>query len=156
MRPVLSAILVFEAIIVALAIPVAVALSGVDGGLAGAVGAGLAVACLVVTGLLRYRVGRIAGSVLQVVAIGLGFVVPLMFLLGAIFAVLWFVCLRLDRRITAERAERENAEREGAGREGAEREGAEREGAERENAEREGAEGARAEPEGGQRRDPDT
>ncbi|MEQ7124958.1 DUF4233 domain-containing protein [Actinopolymorpha sp. B11F2] len=171
MRPVLSAILVFEAIIVALAIPVAVALSDVDGGLAGTVGAGLAVACLVVTGLLRYRVGRIAGSVLQVVAIGLGFVVPLMFLLGAIFAVLWFVCLRLDRRITAERAERENAEREGAEREGAEREGAEREGAEREGAEREGAErevaerevaeregaeGAPAEPEGGQRRDPDT
>jgi phosphate/sulfate permease len=106
MRSVLAAILVFEAIIVVLAIPVAVAVSGVDGTVAGAVGAGVAVGCLVVTGLLRYQLGRIAGSVVQVVAIGLGFVVPLMFVLGAIFAVLWFVCLRLDRRITAERAER--------------------------------------------------
>jgi hypothetical protein len=172
MRPVLSAILVFEAIIVALAIPVAIALSEVDAGLAGSVGAGVAVACLVVTGLLRYRVGRIAGSVLQVVAIGLGFVVPLMFLLGAIFAVLWFVCLRLDGRITAERerAEREGAERDGAERDGAERDGAERDGAEhdaaagsarhddagpqREGASGEAADGAPAEPEGRKRPDP--
>ncbi|MGH3489762.1 MAG: DUF4233 domain-containing protein [Actinopolymorphaceae bacterium] len=143
MRSVLSAILVFEAIIVALAIPVAVALSGVDGSLAGAVGGGVAVACLVVTGLLRYRVGRIAGSVLQVVAIGLGFAVPLMFVLGAIFAVLWFVCLRLDRRITAERTERARAERDGGSQPQGEH--AQGEQAEGEQAEGEQAEGERAE-----------
>jgi Protein of unknown function (DUF4233) len=110
-RPVLSAILVFEAIVVGLAIPVAISLGGVDPALAGVVGGGVAVACLVVTALLRYRLGRVAGSVLQVVAIGLGFVVPLMFVLGAVFAVLWFVCLSLDRRVVEAKAEREAAAR---------------------------------------------
>lgn len=109
MRPVLSAILVFEAIIVGLAIPVATSLGGVDPLPAGLVGGGVAVACLVVTALLRFRFGRVAGSVLQVVAFGLGFAVSIMFVLGAVFGVLWFVCLGLDRRITALKAERENA-----------------------------------------------
>ncbi|GAA2755450.1 DUF4233 domain-containing protein [Actinopolymorpha rutila] len=110
MRSVLAAILVFEAIIVGLAIPVAVSIEDVSGGRAGAVGGGIAVACLVTAGLLRYPAGRVIGSVLQVVAIALGVVVPLMFFLGAIFAVLWFVCLVLDRRVVALRAERDGTE----------------------------------------------
>ena len=111
MRSVLSAIMVFEAIVVGLAIPVAISLGNVEPAVAGAVGGGVAVACLVVTALLRYQVGRVAGSVLQIVAIALGFAVSLMFVLGAVFAVLWFVCLSLDRRVTAEKAEREAAAR---------------------------------------------
>ncbi len=106
MRPVLSAILVFEAIVVGLAIPVAISLGGIDAAVAGAVGGGVAVACLVVTGLLRFRIGLVAGSVLQVVAVALGFVVSLMFALGAVFAVLWFVCLALDRRVAEAKAAR--------------------------------------------------
>jgi hypothetical protein len=107
MRSVLAAILVFEAIIIGLAIPVAISLNDVHAGLAGAVGGGVAVACLVVTALLRFPFGRVLGSILQVVAFALGIVVPLMFVLGAVFGVLWFVCLVLDRRIAAMRAERE-------------------------------------------------
>nr|WP_269091058.1 DUF4233 domain-containing protein [Actinopolymorpha cephalotaxi] len=106
----MAAVLVFEAIIVGLAIPVAVSIEGVGGGQAGAVGGGIAVACLVTAGLLRFPAGRVIGSVLQVVAIALGVFVPLMFFLGGIFAVLWFVCLVLDRRIVALRAERDRAE----------------------------------------------
>jgi hypothetical protein len=105
-RPVLSAILVFEAIVVLLAIPVAVSLGEVSGGLAGAVGGGVAAACLVATGVLRYPFGRWAGSALQVVAVALGFVVPLMFVLGVVFGALWFVCLAADRKIAAAQTHR--------------------------------------------------
>lgn len=108
MRPVLSAILVFEAIVVGLAIPVAVSLGGVSGGLAGAVGGGVAVACVVVTALLRYPFGRWAGSILQVVTVALGFVVSLMFVLGIVFGALWFACLMADRRIAAAQARRDD------------------------------------------------
>ncbi|WP_020577360.1 DUF4233 domain-containing protein [Actinopolymorpha alba] len=104
MRSVLSAILVFEAIIIGLAIPVAITLGEVPSALAGAVGGAAAVTCLVVTGLLRFPVGKVLGSVLQVVVFGLGFVVPLMFVLGVIFGVMWFGFLVLDRRIAASKA----------------------------------------------------
>ena len=44
------------------------------------------------------------GWVLQGVAIGLGFVIPLMFVLGAIFALLWGTAYFLGRKIERERA----------------------------------------------------
>lgn len=99
MRAVHSAILVFEAIVVGLAIPVAITLNGVPGAVAGAVGGVIAVSCLVAAGLLRSPIGYMIGSALQVVTFALGFAVPLMFVLGLAFGALWFYCLVLDRRL---------------------------------------------------------
>jgi hypothetical protein len=99
MRAVHSAILVFEAIVVGLAIPVAITLNGVSGAVAGTAGGVVAVSCLVAAGLLRKPIGYLLGSVLQVVTFALGFVVPLMFVLGIAFGALWFYCLILDRRL---------------------------------------------------------
>ncbi len=65
----------------------------------------LALACLVVAGMLRSRVGYVLGSVLQVAVIATGFWVPTMFFLGAVFAALWVVALRAGARIERERAE---------------------------------------------------
>ncbi len=45
------------------------------------------------------------GWVVQVAAIGLGFVIPMMFVLGAIFALLWGSADFLGRKIERERAE---------------------------------------------------
>ena len=45
--------------------------------------------CLLLAGMLRAEWAYLAGYVVQVAAIGLGFVVPVMFGLGAIFAALW-------------------------------------------------------------------
>lgn len=67
---------------------------------------GLAVACLLVAGLLRYRAGYIAGSVLQVLVIGYGIWLPTMLLVGAIFAALWVMAL-----VMGTRAEREHRRR---------------------------------------------
>lgn len=99
MRSALMAVLICEAIIVGLATPVAISLSDV-GTVPALVGGGVvALGCVVTSALLRRRAGIVLGSVLQVVAVGLGFVVPMMFVLGAIFGALWIACLVLDRRL---------------------------------------------------------
>ncbi|MFS0702070.1 DUF4233 domain-containing protein [Cellulomonas sp. 179-A 4D5 NHS] len=49
--------------------------------------------------------GYVAGSVVQVVVLAMGFVVPMMFVVGGVFVVLWVVSLRLGGRIDRERAE---------------------------------------------------
>jgi hypothetical protein len=93
-----ASVLVFEALVVALAIPVAVTLSDVNGATAGWVGGALAVACLVCAGLLRSRLGYALGWALQVLIIACGFVVPAMFALGAVFAAIWWLAIRLGRK----------------------------------------------------------
>lgn len=98
MRRLGSGVLAFEAIVVALTIPVAVT-GGVDTSVAVGVGAGLAVACVLAAGLLKWPFGFIAGSVLQVLVIAMGFLVPMMFFLGAIFAALWITAIFVARRV---------------------------------------------------------
>jgi hypothetical protein len=63
------------------------------------VGIGLAVACVVVTGMLKRPFAYVAGSVLQVLAIATGFLVPMMFFLGVIFAALWVTAIFVARRV---------------------------------------------------------
>jgi hypothetical protein len=104
MRGTLSAILVFEAIIVGLAIPVAIGVTGAPRALAIWGGLAIAVACIVACALLRTPVGVVLGSLVQVAAFASGFVVSIMLALGAIFGILWFACLVFDRKIAARQA----------------------------------------------------
>lgn len=103
MRAVCAALLVFEAIIVALAMLAAASMGALSGGAAAALGGAFAALCLVASALLRSVVGTVLGSVLQVAAIALGVVMVPMFVLGAIFAVLWCVCVVLERRVVQAR-----------------------------------------------------
>jgi len=105
-RVIAASVLVFEAIIVGLAIPVAIDLGDVDPAVAGIGGAALAVACLVTAGLLRFSLAYAVGWVLQAALILSGFVVTAMFILGVLFAILWAVGLRVGRRGEQLRAER--------------------------------------------------
>ena len=59
------------------------------------VGGALAIGCIVVAGMIRRPWAYIAGGVLQVLAIACGVIVPVMFVVGGIFAVLWVVCVRM-------------------------------------------------------------
>jgi hypothetical protein len=102
-RGMCAAILSLEAIVLGLTTPVMINLADVPWRTACAVGLGLCVACLVLAGLLRGEVAYAAGWVIQVAAIGLGFVVPMMFVLGAIFALLWGTAYFLGRKIERER-----------------------------------------------------
>lgn len=103
-RRLFAAILACEAIVIALAIPVAVTVLDVDGGTAGAVCGGLAVACLVMAGLLRFPWAVAAGSVLQVLIIATGFMVPAMFFLGVVFGALWATAIWMGRKAAAVQA----------------------------------------------------
>jgi hypothetical protein len=97
-RTLCAAVLAFESVVVALAIPVALTTQDADPRLAGLGGGALAVSCVLVAGLLRYRWAYVAGTLLQAVVVAAGLVVPAMFLLGGIFAVLWAVALSLGAR----------------------------------------------------------
>ena len=104
-RGMCAAVLSLEAIALGLTTPVMITISDVSAGTAVAVGLGLAVVCLLLAGMLRAEWAYLAGYVVQVAAIGLGFVVPVMFGLGAVFAALWAGADLLGRKIERERAE---------------------------------------------------
>ena len=104
-RGMCAAVLSLEAVVLGLTTPVMVQISGVDTGAALAIGLGLAVAALVLAGLLRFEWAYGAASVLQLFAVALGLVIPLMFFLGGIFALLWGAAYFLGRKIERERAE---------------------------------------------------
>nr|WP_193609295.1 DUF4233 domain-containing protein [Nocardioides lijunqiniae] len=99
-----AAVLSLEAITLGLTTPVMISVADVAVSTALVVGLGLMVACLLVAGMLRSEWAYGAGWVIQAAAIGLGFVVPLMFVLGAIFALLWGSADFLGRKIERERA----------------------------------------------------
>ncbi len=106
MRGASATLLGLEAIVALLAALTAVTTTDVAPGLAWAAGGGLAVLCVLAAGLLRKPAGQVLGSVVQVLAIASGFLVPTMFFLGALFAGLWVLALVLGRRIEAVQAQR--------------------------------------------------
>lgn len=103
-RGMCAAILCLEAIVLGLTTPVLVTIADVSLGVSLAVGLGLALACLLLAGMLRREWAYAAGWIVQVAALALGFVIPLMFVLGGIFALLWGLADYLGRRIERERA----------------------------------------------------
>ncbi len=104
-RGMCAAILSLEAIVLGLTTPVMINLAHVPWQTALWIGLGLCVACLLLAGLLRWEGAYLVGWVIQVAAIALGFVVPMMFVLGSIFALLWGTAYFLGRKIERERAE---------------------------------------------------
>jgi uncharacterized membrane protein YciS (DUF1049 family) len=119
-RSLCAAMLSFQAVMLFLSGVVLIGIADLSIGAALGIGFGLAAACIVVAGLLRRRWAYALGWLIQVVSIGLGFVVPMMFILGVVFAALWaggyFVGAKIDR----ERAEREVLEQEWAAQQEAE------------------------------------
>jgi hypothetical protein len=86
-----ATVLVMEAVVIGLAIPVAIRIGHLDPRTAGLTGGIAAVLAVVLAGLARrqLRATLVAGSALQVFVIVCGTVVPVMYILGAIFAALW-------------------------------------------------------------------
>jgi hypothetical protein len=104
-RRLCAAILLLEAIAFGLSTPVLASVADVATATALWVGLGLTVACLLVAGLLRFRWSYWLGWAVQVAAIGVGFVVPTMFFVGAIFLALWATAYFMGRKIEVERAQ---------------------------------------------------
>ena len=101
MRRLCATVLVFEVVVIWLAIPVAITIAHARPGPAVVVGGVLAVAVLVIAALVG-RPGQgwalIGGTVLQAAVIATGVVVPAMYALGVIFGALWLTAIWLGRR----------------------------------------------------------
>jgi hypothetical protein len=98
-RSLASIVLAFESIVLALVTPVMISVADIRPAVAVPVCIGLALLAIVAAGLLRFQAGYVLGSAVQVGAVGLGFVVSVMFVLGAFFAAFWVAAIVLGRRI---------------------------------------------------------
>ncbi|TCM43642.1 DUF4233 domain-containing protein [Kribbella sp. VKM Ac-2568] len=104
MRSLASIVLGFEALVLALATPVMISVADVEPSIAIPLCLGLAVLAVVAAGLLRTQVGYVLGWIIQVAAVGLGFVVPVMFALGLAFGTFWVMAIVLGKRIDEAKA----------------------------------------------------
>jgi Protein of unknown function (DUF4233) len=98
MRTLCASVLAFEALVVALAIVPAVTLTDANGTAIVVGGLLVVVGCLLAAALLRTAAGYVLGSVVQVLVVCLGVVLPVMFALGGLFAVLWVSAILVSRR----------------------------------------------------------
>ena len=99
MKRLLVTVLSMEAVIALLAIVPAKQLGHASAGTAGAVCGGVFVVALLLCGYVgRGRPALYAGSVFQALVIATGVILPAMYVVGAIFAALWFTGIWLGRK----------------------------------------------------------
>lgn len=103
MRVLTSSVLILEAIVVGLAIPVAMVVGAYPAMVGLALGA-LALACLLLPGLYGRPVFVPAGWLLQGLALASSALVPMMLPLAIIFMALWFAALHFGAKADATRA----------------------------------------------------
>lgn len=106
MRGICAGTLTLEAIVIALATPVMIAVEDVDPTVALVVGLGLALVAVGTAGMLRFRGAYLVGHAVQLAAIAMGVLVTAMFFVGFMFAALWVTAFLLGRKIEADRASR--------------------------------------------------
>jgi hypothetical protein len=96
-----STVLIMEAIVIGLAIPVAVHIDHLTPHTAGLTGGIAAGAAIVLAMLARWQLQLtlVLGSLLQVYLIAAGKIIPVMYVLGAIFAAFWVIGIWLGRRV---------------------------------------------------------
>lgn len=107
-----ATMLALQAVVLFLTGVVSIGLTDLGASLSLALGAGLAVLCVVAAGLLGRPGGYALGWGIQVLSIGLGLVITAMFFLGAVFTALWATAYFLGITIDRERGEREVLEAE--------------------------------------------
>jgi Protein of unknown function (DUF4233) len=102
-RRLCAIVLIMETVVIWLSIPVALAVNHASPSRIGVAGVVLAIAAVVLAALARRRPRWtiIGGSVLQLLVIAAGVIVPVMYFLGAIFAALWVIGIGLGRRLDA-------------------------------------------------------
>jgi hypothetical protein len=99
LKRLLVTVLSMEAVVVLLAIVPAKQLGHASAGTAGAVCGGIAIVALLLCGYVgRGRGALYAGSVFQALVIASGVLLPAMYILGVIFAALWFTGIWLGRK----------------------------------------------------------
>jgi hypothetical protein len=99
MRVLGSTVLILEAIVVLLAIPIAINVSDANATYALIIGIALAGLLVLSVGVITRPIAVPIGWVLQVLVIASGIVVPTMFFIGGLFALLWFYAVRNGQRV---------------------------------------------------------
>ena len=101
MKRLCATVLIMEAIVIGLAIPVAVQIDHLAPHSAGLTGGIAAVAAVVFAALARRALPAtlVGGTLLQAFAIASGSIVPVMYFLGGIFAALWAIGIWLGYRV---------------------------------------------------------
>ena len=102
LRQLCGTVLIMEAVVIGLAIPVAIVLEHLNHGVSAGSGGSLAVCALVLSGIVgRPGMGWTlwAGTALQALVVAAGVFVPAMYVLGVIFAALWVTGIWLARRL---------------------------------------------------------
>jgi hypothetical protein len=108
-----ASVLGFECIVLGLVTPVLITVEDMSTWVALTIGLGLAVTAVLVAGLLRFEPAYYVGFLIQLAALGLGFVVPVMFVLGLVFGALWTTAYVLGRKIEHQQAEYSDARQGG-------------------------------------------
>ncbi len=101
-----AAVLAFEAVVIALSVPVLIQVSGVAAGPALLAGLGLALLAVVTAGLLRHRWAYWLGWAVQVGALAMGLWTAAMFVVAILFGGLYAVAIVLGGRIEELKARR--------------------------------------------------
>ena len=94
-------VLIMEAVVIGLAIPVAIQIDHLAPRSAGWAGGVAVAAAVIFAGLTRplLTAALVGGTLLQIFVIVSGTIVPVMYFLGAIFAALWIIGIVLGRSI---------------------------------------------------------
>ena len=103
-RSMCAAVLSLESVVMLLTTPVMISLTDVAWQAAVAIGAGLTLLCILLAGMLRAPWAYWIGWGIQIAAVGLGFVIPVMFGLGAVFLALWWSAYAVGLKIDREKA----------------------------------------------------
>jgi len=96
-----SAVLAMETLVMGFALLLAMEKHGA---LALWLGGALAIAILLTAGAMKHIIGWYLGSIWQICLIGYGVVVPAMYFMGSLFAVLWVCAFYIGRKGEAIRA----------------------------------------------------
>ena len=99
-----AVVLIMEALVVGFAMLVAKDLSTNNAIPASVIGAAIAILAITAAALLRVRTGWILGWLVQVLVIAAGVVVPAMYFLGALFAILFGAAIIVGKKGEAARA----------------------------------------------------
>ena len=106
MRTMCASVLGLQSVILFLTTPVLITVADVDVTWALVAGLGLGVLAIVAAAALRSPYGYWLGHLVQAGAVAMGFLLPVMFFLGAVFAALWVLALVLGRRVEDVKAAR--------------------------------------------------
>ena len=101
MKRLCATVLLMETIVIGLAVPVAVQVDHASLRRAGLVAGAAVLAAVLLAAVVRWlpRLTLVGGSLLQLLVIIAGLVVPVLYFLGAIFAALWIIGIWLGRRV---------------------------------------------------------